>query len=332
VLAEYWQGRRERQAQIDASIARNSTSETLVDKPYEDKGKIRVTGPFTVETLSPHRVLDPGSAQSAADAARTLPNVGTYEQMVIDNLRIAGVQNTLRDQRLKFDTLEPFAHAWLHAVGTYTDADGVERRVAVSIGSEHGTVTARQIKQAAIEANKGIPYDVLLVCGFAFDPAVHEEARRYGAMDVLIVRMNSDLMMGGILKQTDRANLFTIFGEPDLTIEHTPDGQIIVELRGLDIYDPTRGQIRSSSVDDIACWFIDTAYDETSFFVRHAYFLGNDSAYDSLKRALRAEVDESAWSALYSARSIPFDRPTEGRIAVKVINHYGDEVLKVFSV
>jgi len=105
--------------------------------------------------------------------------------------------------------------------------------------------------------------------------------------------MNSDLMMGGILKQTDRANLFTIFGEPDLTIERTPDGQIVVELRELDIYDPTRGQIRSSSVDDIACWFIDTAYDETSFFVRHAYFLGNDSAYDSLKRALRAEVDES---------------------------------------
>jgi len=139
--------------------------------------------------------------------------------------------------------------------------------------------------------------------------------------------MNSDLMMGGILKQTDRANLFTIFGEPDLTIERTPDGQIVVELRGLDIYDPTRGQIRSSSVDDIACWFIDTAYDETSFFVRHAYFLGNDS----LKRAPRVEVDESAWSALYSARSMPFDRPAEGRIAVRVINHYGDEVLKVFG-
>jgi len=332
VLAEYWQGRRARQAQIDASIQRSSTSETLVDKPYEDRSKIRVTGPFTVETLSPHRVLDPGSAQSAVDAARTPANVGTYEQMVIDNLRIAGVQNTLRDQRLKFDTLDSFAHAWLHAVGTYTDLNGIERRVAVSIGSEHGTVTARQIKQAAIEAVKGIPYDLLLICGFAFDPAVHEEAKRYGAMEVQVVRMNSDLMMGGILKQTDRANLFTIFGEPDLTIERTADGQLIVELRGLDIYDPTRGQIRSSSVDDIACWFIDTAYDETSFFVRHAYFLGNDSAYDSLKRALRAEVDESAWSVLYSARSMPFDKPESGRIAVKVINHYGDEVLKVFSV
>ncbi len=330
VLAEYWQALLERQAQIDTSISRNSARETLYDRPYQDNKKIRVTGPFTVESLSPHRILDPGYAEAAARQA--MPNIGTYEQMVIDNLRIAGVQNTRRAERLSFQTLDPYAGVWLHANGTYIDASAEERRVAVSIGSEHGTVTARQIKEAAKEAVKGIGYNLLLICGFAFDAAASEESKRYGNLDVQIVRMNSDLMMGSILKQTDRANLFTIFGEPDIAVEKQADKRIVVELRGLDIYDPTTGQIRNSSTDDIACWFIDTAYNDESFFVRHAYFLGRDDAYDNLKRALRAEVSEDAWTALYSARSMPFERPENGRIAVKVINHYGDEVLKVYSV
>ena len=105
-----------------------------------------------------------------------------------------------------------------------------------------------------------------------------------------------------------------------------------VEIKGVDVYDPTTGQIRSSSTDDIACWFIDTDYNGESFFVQHAYFTGAGDPYERLKRALRAEIDEAAWSALYSTKSYPFDKPTSGRIAVKVINHYGDEVLKVYEV
>jgi len=330
VLAEYWQGRRNRQHDIDASISRSSERETLYDRPYMDNKRVRVTGPFTVESLSPHRILDPGYAEKAA--RHTLPNIGSYEQMVIDNLRVAGVQNTRKDERLVFQTLDVYAGVWLHATGTYLDVHGEERRVACSIGSEHGTVTARQIKEAAKESVKGIGYDLLLVCGFAFDAAASEETKRYGKLDVQIVRMNSDLMMGSALKQTAHANLFTIFGEPDIDVTTQADGQIVVKLRGLDIYDPTTGAIRSSSTDDIACWFIDTAYNDESFFVRHAYFLGREDAYDNLKRALRAEVDESAWDALYRDESMPFARPEGGRIAVKVINHYGDEVLKVYGV
>ncbi len=178
---------------------------------------------------------------------------------------------------------------------------------------------------------RGIGYDLLLICDFAFDAAASEEAKRYGQLDVQIARMNSDLMMGSVLKQTDRANLFTIFGEPDLSIEQQADGRYIVDIRGLDIYDPTTGQLRPSNVEDIACWFIDTAYNDESFFVRHAYFLGKDDAYDNLKRALKAEINEDAWQALYSTQSMPFERPESGRIAVKVINHYGDEVLKVYT-
>lgn len=329
LLERYAGLRRERQRQIDASISRNSTRETLFDRPYEDKRRVRVAGPFTVETLSPHRILDPETSDKAAQ--RDIASIGRYEHMVIENLRIAGVQNTRRGERLKFATLEPFASVWLHARGTYQDADGSERTVLVSIGSEHGTVGMRQIQEAAKEAVRGLGADLLLICGFAFDPAVNEEAKRYGSLDVQIVRMNSDLMMGDVLKQTASANLFMIFGEPDLTVETQPDGRLVVEINGLDIYDPTSSQVRSSSTDHIACWFIDTDYDSESFFVRQAYFLGQEDAYDNLKKALKAEIDESAWAALYSTRSLPFAPPQSGRIAVKVINHYGDEVLKVYE-
>jgi len=145
--------------------------------------------------------------------------------------------------------------------------------------------------------------------------------------------MNADLSMGDeVLKKTGAGNLFMVFGEPDLKINKIKGGQITVEVKGLDVYDPTTGQIRSHSPDDIACWFIDTDYNEESFFVRHAYFTGADQPYDKLKRALRAEIDEAAWASLYTTKSHPFDQPRTGKIAVKIINHYGDEVLKVFEV
>ena len=253
--------------------------------------------------------------------------------MILDNLKKAGVQNTRKSERLTFDRLEPYAGAWLHAAGEYTDADGKTRRVAVSIGPEHGTVGPQQVKEAAKEAVQGVGFDILIVCGFAFDPHVAEEAKRYGKLTVLPARMNPDLAMGDeLLKNTGAGNLFMVFGEPDVDIKKQKDGKIVVEIKGVDVYDPTTGQIRSSSTDDIACWFIDTDYNGESFFVRHAYFTGADEPYDKLKRALRAEIDEAAWSRLYSTVSRPFDKPASGKIAVKVINHYGDEVLKVFRV
>ena len=243
------------------------------------------------------------------------------------------MQNTKKGEKLDFDRLDPFAgHGWIHADGEYTDADGKSQRVAVSIGPEHGTVGPAQIKEAAKEAVAGIGFDLLVVCGFAFDPIVNEEARQFGKLRVEVVRMNPDLAMGDeLLKKTGAGNLFTIFGEPDLVIKDEGDGMLSVELLGLDVYDPTTGQVRPSSVDDIACWFIDTEYNAESFFVRHAYFTGGDKPYEKLKRALKAEIDEEAWSSLYSTRSRPFPKPSTGRIAVKVINHYGDEVLKVYE-
>jgi adenine-specific DNA-methyltransferase len=205
--------------------------------------------------------------------------------------------------------------------------------VAVCIGPEHGTVGPELVRDAAKEAVKGRGFDLLVVCGFAFDPHVAEETRQYGKLTVLTARMNPDLAMGDdLLKKTGAGNLFMIFGEPDIDIRKQKDGKLVVEVRGVDVYDPTTGQIRSHSTDDIACWFLDTAYNEESFFVRHAYFCGGDEPYEKLQRALRADIDESAWASLHSTRSRPFEPPRKGKIAVKVINHYGDEVLKVYTV
>jgi len=317
---------------------------------------VRVCGPFSVESLSPHRVLSTADEnQDGTVSEQEGRKQQDFATMILDNLRKAGVQNTRKGERLTFNRLDPYAGAWLHAAGEYTDAAGKTRRVAVSIGPEHGTVGPQQVKEAAKEAVQGVGYDMLAICGFAFDPHVAEEVKRYGKLTVLPTKMNPDLAMGDeLLKKTGAGNLFMVFGEPDVEIrpvgadprvrpeEGQPQGaaptreQIVVEIKGVDVYDPTTGQIRNSSTDDIACWFIDTDYNGESFFVRHAYFTGaaqdGEGPYDKLKRALRAEIDEAAWSSLYTTVSRPFAKPETGKIAVKVINHYGDEVLKVFEV
>ncbi len=354
--------------EIDRAIAKYADTETLYDQPYEDNKRIRVTGPFTFESLSPHRVLSDENLQPRSEQeAQVQLTSGKFETMIIENLRKAGVQNTKKQERLTFDRLDSFAGTWLHASGEYTEKGGKVKRVAVCIGPEHGTVGPDLVKEAAKEAIRGVGFDLLIVCGFAFDAhaaetaleftplpksgtvpsdrretglsptsdsfAIAEESREYGRLPVLLTRMNPDLAMGDdLLKKTGAANLFMVFGEPDITITTAKDGQTTVEVFGVDVYDPTTGQIRSSSTDDIACWFIDTEYNGESFFVRHAYFTGAGDPYEKLKRALRAEIDESAWMCLYTTKSRPFDKPKTGKIAVKVINHYGDEVMKVYAV
>ncbi len=327
-------------AQIDAAIALHAETELLYDQPYEDNKRIRVTGPFTVESLSPHRTLECGDASplsvppgESTDVSRDTRDASNFVAMILENLRAAGVQSTLKKERLKFDRLEPFAGVWLHAAGEYTE-NGKSRRVTVCIGPEHGTVGPDLVKEAAKEAVLGVGFDLLILCGFAFDPHVSEETKRYGKLTVLAARMNPDLSMGDkLLKKTGAANLFMVFGEPDVEVKKQRDGKLVVQIKGVDVYDPTTGQIRSHSTDDIACWFIDTDYNGESFFVRHAYFTGAGEPYDKLKRALRAEIDEAAWSSLYSTESLPFDPPkNKGKIAIKVINHYGDEVMKVYQI
>jgi adenine-specific DNA-methyltransferase len=356
--SEWWECRRERQREIDESIARNSESEVLYDQPEPDNKKVRVAGPFTVESLSPHRVLDPAQELPAAERdAQDDPEQPGWESLVIDQLKSAGIQNTKRAERLRFTRLERHADAWLHAEGEF-EQDGETKTIALSIGPQWGTVGSDWVREAAKEAMRGRGFDVLAICALAFDGnaseaaeefepelkadgdgafAIAEEERQYGRLPVLLVRVNPDLAMGDeLLKKTGSGNLFMVFGEPDINIDRVEgeDGtpQLVVRIHGVDVYDPTTGVVRSSSTDDIACWFIDTAYDEESFFVRHAYFTGADEPYQRLQRALRAEIDEEAWESLYRTESRPFPVPESGKVAVKVINHYGDEVLKVYEV
>jgi adenine-specific DNA-methyltransferase len=315
--------------EIDAAIARHAETETLFDRPYEDKKVVRVSGPFTVESLSPHRVLVTGPEDAEAAVSTPSVDAGAFVTSILDNLRRAGVQNTKREERLTFSRLDPYPGVFVQGVGEYTES-GQARTVAIAIGPEFGTVGPELIRDAAKEAVKFA--DLLVVCGFAFDPLAGEEASTLGRLTILQARMNPDLAMGDeLLKKTGTGNLFMVFGEPDLDVRPAGDGQITVEVRGLDVYDPTTGVLRSSSVDDIAAWFLDTNYDGDAFFVRHAYFTGADDPYDKLRRALRADISDEAWATVNSNVSRPFPRPSTGRVAVKVINHYGDEVMKVIT-
>jgi adenine-specific DNA-methyltransferase len=330
--AQWWEAKRERQKEIDASIARNADIEYLVDRPYEDRGKVRVAGPFTVESLSPHRVLSAEeedalwAEQIEAEDGRPLPPrtrsarreearraEDDFVRVVLDNLLKAGVQNTKKGERLHFTELKPWPGGRLiNLEGGYEEA-GRTRRVAVAIGPEYGTVSYGLVREAAREALDSV-FDTLIICGFAFEPKVNEEAlTRFPRLTVLKARMGNDLHLADSLRsQTNNANLFVIFGEPDITIHNDEDGRVRVEILGLDIFDPTTGEVRSSSLDDIAAWFIDTDYDGESFFVRHAYFLGGNDPYKRLKTTLKAEIDEEAWATLYSAVSRPFEKPESG--------------------
>jgi adenine-specific DNA-methyltransferase len=184
------------------------------------------------------------------------------------------------------------------------------------------------VREAAKEAAGW--FDLLVICGFAFDDRA-QETKSVGSLPVVFARMNADLILGDDLKKTGSGNLFTVFGQPDIEIRTTEDGILQADIRGIDVYDPTTAELRSDSPDEIACWFIDTDYNGESFFIRHAYFPGGHQ-YEKLQRALKAEIDEAAWESLYSAISRPFPRPASGKIAVKVINHYGDEIMKVYEV
>ena len=341
--------------EIDAAIRRHAEFELLYDKPYEDTKKVRVSGPFTVESLSPHRSLAfAGSAVDSSGALNTdnadadSRDDASFEQTILANLRAAGIQNGRKGERLTFDSVEPYAGSYIQAVGEREDAaDGAPRRVGITIGPQYGTVGPSFIKDAAREANRAGDLDLLCVLAFAFDPSVlgtgddyvtSEEGfanvaaeRQLGRVPVLLVRMNADLVMGEELKKTGAGNLFTVFGQPDIEIKDE-DGELRVVLHGVDVYDPNTGQIRSNDTDQIALWMIDTAYNEESFFVRHCYFTGGQDPYARLKRALKADIDEEAWESLYRTESRPFPRPETGKIAVKVINDYGDEVMKVFDV
>ena len=332
--SDWWSARISRQKEIDASISAKAEFEYLYDKPYEDKKKVRVAGPFTVESLSPHRVLGVDEEDNLIDPLRMnegSPAYGakTFEQMILENLKAAGVQQAHKEDRIEFLSLVGWPGTLICAEGRYLEG-GIERRAGIFIGPEFGTVTRPDLVDAAREAGDA-GFDVLIACAFNYE-AHAGEFHKLGKIPVLKARMNADLHMADDLKTTGKGNLFVIFGEPDIDLLEAPGGQCQVSVKGVDVFDPSTGEVRSDSAENIACWFLDTDYNGESFFVRHAYFLGQNDPYTSLKTTLKAEIDAEAWATLNSATSRPFEKPKSGRIAVKVINHLGDEVMKVFKV
>lgn len=360
LLADFWSARIARQGEIDASIAAKADFEYLYDKPYEDKKTVRVAGPFTVESLSPHRVLAVDEDDELIDTLKEskVPYgvVKSFPEMVLENLRTAGVQQAHKEDKISFTSLVPWPGDLICAEGRYLEgATPVpagrlsleqrgetnepvpagrltlgERRAAIFIGPEFGTVQRSDLAAAAREAGEA-GFDVLITCAFAYE-AHTTDFSKLGRLPVLKARMNADLHMADDLKNTGKGNLFVIFGEPDIDLLVRDDHQIQVKVNGVDVFNPSTGKVQSDNTDGIACWFIDTDYNEESFFVRHAYFLGASDPYKALKTTLKAEIDEEAWATLNRDTSRPFPRPASGRIAVKVINHLGDEVMKVFRV
>lgn len=346
--AAWWQARVRRQQEIDASIAAQAEFETLYDKPYENKKAVRVAGPFTVESLSPHRMLGVGENDELIDPphnprvdAATRPS---FEQMVLDHLRSSGVQQAHKADRMTFTSLTPWPGEQICAEGRYTlssvpsgqgqqDAAGaaaaMEKRAAIFIGAEFGSVERADLVEAAREAGEA-GFDVLLACAFNFEARTTEFAK-LGKLPVLKARMNADLHMANDLKNTGSGNLFVIFGEPDITLLREGD-LLRVKINGIDVFKPQSGEVVSHGAEGIACWMIDTDYNQESFFVRQAYFLGANDPYGALKTTLRAEINAEVWASLHSDTSRPFNKPSGGRIAVKAINHLGDEVMKVFRV
>lgn len=336
----WWEQRMARQKKIDESIAKKADIELLYDRPYEDKSRIRVAGPFTVESLSPHRVVpsSDGELIEELDAAegkrkRKLPkgtdDLNDFATMILEHLETSGVQQAKKEDRITFTSITGWPGTWIAADARFMEGE-TDKRAAIFIGPEFGTVSRADLTAAAREALDA-RFDALIACGFNFE-AHTSELNKLGPLPILKAKMNPELHMSDELKNTGAGNLFVVFGEPDIKWDFNSDGEIVVEVLGVDVFDPKIGEVRASGKDDIAAWFIDTDYNEESFFVRHAYFMGANDPYKSLKTALKAEIDEDAWATLYRDKSRPFPRPDTGRFAVKVINHFGDEVMKVFAV
>ena len=463
LLADFWERRIARQREIDASIAAKTEYEYLYDKPYEDKKKVRVAGPFTVESLSPHRVLgvdeDDELIDNLAEDKLGYGGMQDFATIILEHLKTSGVQQAHKEDRISFTSIKPWPGDLVCAEGRHfegsteriakakVDGDpdsGDEKRAGIFIGPEFGTVSRPDLVEAAREAADA-DFDLLIACAFSYE-AHSTDLHKLGKIPILKARMNADLHMAADLSNTGKGNLFVIFGEPDISVAsglwlvtrkgekfaiyeqikelsrlgsleeinrvdrdglsnlcrvsaggsneriasaieisngdisdsgtavgdsqsrtdqsltipgggHWTDAQrsqtltaiqnlsdadfplalttgdwTQVTVHGVDVFHPNTGEIRSDSTDGIACWFIDTDYNSESFFVRHAYFLGANDPYKALKTTLKAEINHEAWETLHSATSRPFEKPASGRIAVKIINHLGDEVMKVFRV
>lgn len=333
IHAEWWEQRVARQREIDSSIVTQANYEYLYDKPYIDKNKVRVSGPFTVESISPYRMLginyDDDFIESPVGNKSDLESNNYFTKSIIEHLKMADIQQTYKEDKILISSVTPWPGQFICAEALYRE-NNQDMRAAIFVGPEFGTVSKRDLVLASHEAAES-DFNILISLAFNYD-ALASELGELGKIPILRATISPELHMSKELKNTGKGNLFVIFGEPDIEHVTVDDDHIQVHIKGVDVFDPATGLVRSEDSNRIACWFIDTDYNEESFFVRQAYFLGSKDTYKSLKYALQAEINREAWATLHSDTSRPFPKPNSGLFAVKVINHLGDEVMKVFRV
>lgn len=327
----------------------NDKVETLYDQPIEDKKRIRVSGPFTVETLQSYNVMSPDSIDDRPDEAE---ENRLFQERIFAHLQTSGIRNGDKSQHAKFHSVEAVGHQYLHAKGWYTDGEGEERLVYFHIGPKFGTVSKLSVTESvkafrSKAKNEGASWLVLL--GFSFEDSINDADYNMGSYTVSKVRMHDDLMQDGLLKKDKGAGSFITIGEPDIQIVNDSDTACHVEIRGLDIYDPIKDDVKARSTADIAYWEIDDDYNEEQFIVREVHFCGgNKKEFDNWRKGLdgiasaktkkkaentlRLKLNDEVWETLYDFRSSAIERKPGRKVCVRVISQFGEESSKVLTI
>jgi len=343
-LRRFWELKRRKRQEINASIQRNAPQETLNDRPKIVRGTVRVTGPFTVEAIPVPAVEDPTEApipqfEMEEAQARVSDRGGDYLTTMINLFKQQGGVLFPGGKRLHLANIQPLNLGYLHAEAEGTQ-NGERKRVAVSFGPQYGPVTASQTDEA-IRIARRAGYDILILAGFSIEAsaqAIVQEAKIPG-LDVHFANVAPDVLMQveetqgivSLLKTTRASQIFTVFGQPDVRVDKQKDGTYRVELRGVDIYDPLTGEVQSTRGEDVAAWFLDTDYDGKTFHICQAFFPGDPKAWEKLQRALKAQITPEAFEQMRGTVSFPFEPGEHRRIAVKVIDFRGNEVVRVVS-
>lgn len=341
-LKEYRAAWKAKMDEVNPCISANAEQEELVDQPEIVRGVARVSGPFTMEAVMPaEETLSEGSPiggepeeletfekPGLGEVAGEPANAEAYLDKMLRLLRMDGVRFP-NNKVLKFNRLEPIGSEYLHGEGEWTAEDGKTRNVAVSFGPQFGPVTAYQVENALpLASRRG--FDDLVFAGFSFDAAAQAVIQDDPNPRVRchLAHIRPDVNMGDLLKETPNSQLFTVFGSPRTELKTASDGMFIIEMQGVDIYNPVDNTILPTNSDKVAAWFLDTDYDGRTFCITQAFF-PDKSAWDKLARTLKGVIDEEGFAALSGTVSLPFPYGKHRRVAVKVIDPRGNEVMQV---
>ena len=322
------------------------STETLYDKPLEDKKKLRVCGPFTVETLQNY---EPVSPDAVTETAAEAEGMAGFEERVFDHLKSAGVKNGIKNEQALFIRIERLVSSTLHAEGFYQTSEG-EKKAYFHIGPKFGTVSKHAVNEAVKECRQRGDANWLIILGFSFESDITSSTQTtsMGTFEVTKARMHDDLMQDGLMKKDKKAGSFITIGEPDIKL-HKTGTEATVEICGLDIYDPIKDQVKARNVADIAYWMVDDVYDGSNFVVKQLFFCGgshdefnqwkkglSNLARTKTKRnaekTLKIEIDDEAFDRLYGFTSHPIPTRAGQKIAIRVISQFGEESMKVITV